>query len=524
MGFKWLKYLRWVLAVLIGGTILIYFLDVRNSLPTWLHAIMQFQVVPAILGGTLVALGFIAVLTLLFGRIYCSVICPLGILQDVILRIKKWWYMLRGQKKKLYTKYSKPLNWLRYSIFVAVGICLVAGFTMPLLWLDPYSTFGRMATSLFKPVVAWFNNIGAGTLNSMDNYSLYKITLQSTTSIVIISSAVVLIALIVAVWRRERIVCNSVCPVGALLSLLSKFSLFKVTIKESCTHCKQCERSCKARCIDSKNMYVDKSRCVTCFDCLEKCKFNAMAFSPTGWKVEPKPKVQDGFALTASGLARRRFIKGSAMAIAALATSKVLADAVEEPGDPYYIKEKVLPLPPGVRSKEQFLERCTACQLCINKCPTQVLQPAFLENGLTGMMTPVMKFRVESFCNYDCKVCTEVCPNHAILPISLEEKKLTRVGNVTLFLDHCVVISKHQDCGACAEHCPTQAVSMIPYDDTGLTKPFIKPDLCIGCGGCQSICPEVPAAIRITGVTYQDQATPPTVDVMDDIEITDFGF
>lgn len=542
MNYKWLKYLRWVLAVLIGGTILIFFLDIRGTLPTELHALLHLQLVPAILAASLAALAVITLLTLLFGRLYCSILCPLGIMQDVILRVKKWWYMLRKQKKKLYTKYSKPLNILRYSILSGVGIFLIAGIVMPLLWLDPYSTFGRIATSLFKPVAVWMNNIAADLLNSMGNYSLYRITLESTASIVLISSAVILVAIIIAVWRRERIVCNSICPVGTMLGLLSKFSLFKITIKDSCTHCKQCERSCKSRCIDSKEIYVDSSRCVTCFNCLEKCKYGAMAFSPTGWKAEPKPKMEkDKFALSASGLARRRFIKGSAMTIAALASSKVLAqadslglggtDVMQIPDGTgheeehlYLTKETQLPMPPGVISKERFLQKCTACQLCVSKCPTQVLQPAFLENGLTGMMTPVMKFRVESFCNYDCKVCTEVCPTHAIIPISLEEKKLTRVGNVKFFKQHCVVIESLQDCGACAEHCPTQAVHMVPYGDTGLTMPEITPDLCIGCGGCQSICPVVPAAIRITGVTQQDQAARPSVDVMDDIQISDFGF
>ena len=234
MGFNFLKYLRWVLAILIGGFILIFFIDIRNSLPNSLHSILHIQVVPAILGGSLIAIAITALFTLVFGRIYCSVLCPLGILQDVILRIKKWWYKLRKQKKKLYTTYSKPFNILRYSILAVVGICFIAGFTMPLLWLDPYSFFGRTATSLLKPVIVLFNNIGADVLNSMDNYSLFRITLENTTYIVIISSAVILTALIITVWLRERIVCNTVCPVGALLSLLSKYSLFGITINNNC--------------------------------------------------------------------------------------------------------------------------------------------------------------------------------------------------------------------------------------------------------------------------------------------------
>lgn len=535
---KWLKYLRRTLAVFIGGIILLFFLDITSVLPNSLHVFMHIQVVPAIMAGSIGILLALFVLTLLLGRIYCSVICPLGIMQDVILRIKKWWYTMRKNKKRLATRYSKPLNVLRYSILALCAVFFAAGIALPLALLDPYSTFGRIATSLLRPAVIWLNNIGADLLNSMENYSLYRITVEHTTSIVLISSIVVLVAIIAAVWRRERIICNSVCPVGSLLGIISRYSLMRITLNTKCTGCKQCERSCKSRCIDTENMHVDASRCVACFDCLDKCKKDAISYAPKGWKVETKAKPEEKFALTASGMARRNFIKGSAVVIGSVITSRLMAgipqgpDMEELPGDGktgdnsdgYYTKEAHLPMPPGAVSRERFLSKCTACQLCITRCPTKVLQPAFLEHGLTGMMMPVMKFRVESFCNYECKECTEVCPNGAILPITLEEKKLTRVGNVKFFQKHCVVDELHQDCGACAEHCPTQAVHMVPFGDTGLTIPEITPDLCIGCGGCESICPQVPAAIRIEGVTTQVNATPPTVDVIKEVEITDFGF
>lgn len=520
---KWLKYLRRIFAVAFGGIILFYFLDIWGILPDQFHAIAHIQVVPAVISGMIGMVIVLFFLTLIFGRIYCSVICPMGIMQDVFLRFKKWHYTARKNKKKLYTAYSKPLNILRYPVLAVVTVPLLLGSALPLGLLDPYSNFGRIATSLFRPLVAWINNLAADILNAVNNYSLYRVTIDTTTWVVVAVSAVVFIAVFIAVWLRERIVCNTVCPVGSLLGLISRYSLFRVTLNDKCTHCKQCERSCKARCIDSENVKVDKSRCVVCFNCLDKCKFEAVSYAPTGWRLEAKPAEGEKFALTASGIARRRFIKGSALTLAALAVYKLGASEESATGDTYYQKEKHLPMPPGARSREHFLGRCTACQLCISRCPTQVLQPAFMEHGLGGMMMPVMKFRVNSFCNYECKICSDVCPNGALLPMTVEDKKLTRVGDVKLFLEHCVVYQDHQDCGACAEHCPTQAVHMVPFGDTGLTIPAINPEICIGCGGCQSICPQHPAAIRIEGTTIQVRATAPQRDIID-AEINDFGF
>lgn len=543
---RFLRYLRRTLAVFVGGVVLLFFLDVTHMMPRWMGNLLQIQLVPALLAGSAAILVGLFLATLLFGRIYCSVVCPLGILQDVILRLKKWWLRIVRKCKTLRTRYARPLNILRYGILILVGLPLAIGITYPLLLLDPYSGFGRITVGLFRPVAVWVNNLLADMLNAAGNYSLYLVPELSVGTVVTLFAIVLLVLLIVLVWRRERLWCNAVCPVGTLLGLISRFSLFRVTLDWSkCNSCGACAADCKSRCIDPKTRTVDASRCVTCFDCLRKCPRGGITYAPTGWsrpKQTPdfqqmKP-AQESIAVSGEGkdeasvssvcvpegeldlpgLARRRFLKGSLLTLAALPVSTVLGDT----GSGATPRKRV-PLPPGAVSYEHFMEKCTACQLCVSKCPTQVLQPAFLENGLTGMMRPYMRFKVESFCNFECNVCSEVCPNDAIVKQTLEEKKLTRVGVAHFMRDRCVVYHDHQDCGACAEHCPTQAVHMVPFQD-GLTIPQVDPELCIGCGGCESICPVVPPAIFVEGLEVQEKATPPEDQKLDVGTIDDFGF
>lgn len=185
---------------------------------------------------------------------------------------------------------------------------------------------------------------------------------------------------------------------------------------------------------------------------------------------------------------------------------------------------KLFPLPPGALSLERFKSRCTACQLCVSKCPSKVLQPSTFENGVTGIMQPILKYDVHKFCEYECKVCIDVCPNNALVEMTLEEKKLVQIGVAKLNIDHCVVIKHDEDCGACAEHCPTMALKMIPYRG-GITKPEItNPEICIGCGACESICPELKRAIYIERNDTHIAAEPPLVEKQEKVEIEDFGF
>lgn len=529
---NFLRYLRRSLAAIAGGVSLLLFIDILGVLPTELHGFFHIQLVPAIMAGSVGIIIFVLLLTLLLGRVYCSVICPLGIVQDFIFRLKKWYARIVQKRKNLKLKYQKPLKIVRYSVFSVAAVPFALGISYPLMLLDPYSNFGRIASSLLAPIVAWVNNRAAAIMNSMGNYSIYNISDIGTPWYVTLFSAVVLIALVVMVWLRGRLWCNTLCPVGTLLGIVSRYSLMRVsTDRDECNRCGACGSNCKAHCIDIQAKTVDASRCVNCFNCLNQCKRGGIKYAATGWKRDKttsQSSEQPQEHNTIEDTSRRNFLKVTAVAVAALPATIVLGKAVSssDRDNGEYIPTRTrtkLPMPPGAINRDRFVRKCTGCQLCVSRCPTHVLRPALMENGLEGMMQPYMNFKVECFCNYECKVCSDVCPNGAIVPMSLEQKKLTRVGYAHFKRGKCVVVSDNQDCGACAEHCPSQAVHMIPYRN-GLTIPQINPDLCIGCGGCESICPVVPQAIFVQGIDTQNLANEPTQDKIDVNEITDFGF
>jgi len=213
---------------------------------------------------------------------------------------------------------------------------------------------------------------------------------------------------------------------------------------------------------------------------------------------------------------RRNFIKTCA---AAFSSTPLLETASKRK-----YGKNLFPLPPGAVSLDRFLSKCTACHLCVSHCPTHTLRPAITENGLRGFMMPIMEYDVHQFCEFECNKCMEVCPTDALVEVPLEEKKLIQVGVAVLVLENCIVIRDQEDCGACAEHCPTAALQMVSYEN-GLTQPrMVEPDACIGCGGCESICPELKNAIRIERHEVHQQAVPPKMEVQKAVELDGFGF
>jgi len=153
--------------------------------------------------------------------------------------------------------------------------------------------------------------------------------------------------------------------------------------------------------------------------------------------------------------------------------------------------------PPGARNQERFNKYCTACHLCVSACPTQVLQPTYFLYGLTGFLQPRMDY-ITNFCNFECTLCSEVCPTGAIMPVTKEEKKTIQLGKSYFVKENCIVYTNNTACGACSEHCPTKAVYMIPYKEK-LTIPEINNKICVGCGACEYACPTDPKSIYIDG-------------------------
>lgn len=503
-----LRKIRVVVSVLVFAFITFYFLDfagfsgTRSFLP-------RIQLVPALLSLSVAVLIGWVVLTLLFGRIYCSSVCPMGIFQDVIA-----WFAKRKNKKKKYG-YKPARTLLRWIVVALVGIAFVAGFTFLLSLLDPYSAFGRMITNVFKPLYITGNNGLAWLFTKFDNYTFYYINVTVLSFLSLGIGVLTFGAIGYLAWRYGRLYCNTLCPVGTLLGFLSRYSLFKIRLDtEKCNGCGLCGLKCKGSCIHSKEHQIDYSRCVVCFDCIDNCRQQAVSFS---WRRKKKT-----MAPVRADESKRRFLT------TAVATTLVIPKAKAQDSLSLLTRNKPYkrqhPLsPPGSVSAEHLLQHCTACHLCVTKCPSHVLKPAFTEYGLGGMMQPMMYFE-EGFCNFDCTVCSEVCPNGAILPLTVEQKHVTQVGKVVFLVENCIVNTDETSCGACSEHCPTQAVTMVPYKN-GLTIPHVNPDICVGCGGCEYVCPVRPfRAIHIEGNPVQQEARRFQESEKKSVEIDDFGF
>ncbi|WP_321439016.1 4Fe-4S dicluster domain-containing protein [uncultured Bacteroides sp.] len=502
-----LRKTRIAIAFVMLSLITFYFIDFAGLLPHKTQLLTTIQLVPALLALNIGVLIVLLLLTLLFGRVYCSVICPLGIWQDVTERIAKLF-----NKKKKY-KFLPAKNILRYGLLAIVTIVFLSGFTFLLSLLEPYSIFGRVASNVFRPVYMYGNNLLADILGRFNNYSLYvmEITIQSIFSFVVASLSILIISFLG--YKYGRLYCNTICPVGSLLGLISKFSLFKIQINENtCNSCGICASKCKASCIDSKEHKVDHSRCISCFNCLPVCKKKAIKFT---YAFSSAKKENE------TNTSRRTFLAITGVGLAALPLAKA-QNAMAMLSNKKPFKKKHPLSPPGSISAKHMQDHCTACHLCVSRCPSHILKPAFTEYGLGGIMQPMMSFE-KGFCNYDCTVCSHTCPNGAILPLTKEEKHVTQMGQVVYTMANCIVYTDNTDCGACSEHCPTQAVTMKPYKD-GLTIPSVNPEICVGCGGCEYVCPAQPKAINIEGNVVQLKAKHFKEEKKKDVKIDSFGF
>jgi ferredoxin-type protein NapF len=496
---KSLKWARLIIALAFFLLTTLLFTGIKGVL-SYLDTgtILYLQFVPSLLKFLLTfglaSLGFavVLVLTSLFGRLYCSAICPLGILQDFISRIGKLF-----RKRKKY-KYSKPHNLLRNILLAVSVIAGVSGFIGIVNILDPYSVFGKIGTGIFRPVALWINNLASGILESMNIYAVSLID-QPPVSYSIVFPVIVIIVLIIMAGRFGRLYCNTLCPVGTLLGWISKISLFKIKINTtSCTKCGKCSFACKSQCINIKDLSVDHSRCVSCFNCLAECRDNAISFG-TGRKNSPVIKE----VKPETDLGKRAFIATSVAGI--LLSGGLKSLYASDNTKPKNKKPTTVPIrkttvasPPGSLSIAHFTSVCTGCQLCVGHCPTGVLQPSTNEFGITGFMQVFMD-NSSQYCNYECVKCSEVCPTGAILPILVDAKKLTQIGKVTFIKDNCVVYTEETACGSCSEHCPTQAVKMVPYKGN-ITIPEIDNTYCVGCGACEHACPVRPyKAIYVDG-------------------------
>ncbi len=492
-----LKTIRRTIAAIFFALVTLLFLDFTGCAHKWLGWMAEVQLIPALLAHSVAILLGIAILTLLFGRIYCSIICPLGVFQDVVARVGR-----RG--KKLPYNYSPAKKILRYSVLGVMIIAPIIGISVILSLLDPYAAYGRIANNLFQPLWQFGNNILAFMAEKVDSYAFYSSEVWIKSGATFAVAVITFVALAVLAWRGGRTYCNTVCPVGTLLGFISKCSIFRISIdKNKCNKCSLCARNCKASCIDYTTYRVDNSRCVSCFNCLDKCSKDAISYSKVTKNGIGEKAAEDA---TPKSDGRREFIATAVALTAAVAKAQVLPKQVEMKVDGGltdidYIKPSVRETaitPPGSLGARYLKKHCTACQLCVSACPNGVLRPS---SKFDNFMQPEMSF-VRGYCRPECVECGKVCPSNAIRPFDEAEKTSIKIGSAKWIEKNCIVTTKGDPCNRCNLSCPTKAISKIKIDKYEHPIPVIDIEKCIGCGACENLCPARPySAIYVEGNT-----------------------
>jgi len=485
-----LRKLRIAAAIFCLVSITLLFLDFTGTLHAWLGWLARIQFLPALLAAHLGIVALLMVLTLIFGRLYCSVICPLGIFQDVVSR-------LGGRVRKNRFRYSPAVAWLRYGILALFIAALAAGAASLAALVAPYSAYGRIVQNLFAPLYGWGNNLLAYLAERIDSYAFYPTEVWIRSGATFAVAVVTFLAVGLLAWRNGRTWCNTVCPVGTVLGFFARHSWLRPAIDPSkCNGCGRCARNCKASCIDSKHHAIDYSRCVTCFDCIDNCRQGAIRYrrrtrTESAARTDARP----------ADASRRRFLTGLGL----LAVSVAEAREKRVDGGLAVLADKKAPrrktpiVPPGAQSLKRLAQHCTGCQLCIAVCPNRVLRPSA---GLMTLMQPEMSYE-NGYCRPECTRCSEVCPTHAIRLNDAAEKSSIQIGHAVWIRKNCVPLTDGVECGNCARHCPTGAILMVasdPDNPDSVKIPTVNTERCIGCGACEYRCPARPfSAIYVKG-------------------------
>lgn len=476
--------------------ITLLFLDFTGTLHAWFGWMAKLQFVPALLASGSITVLAIIIVTMTFGRIYCSILCPLGVYQDGIS------HMAEKRKKNRY-KFKKSRKWLRYSILLVFAVLLFVGLNSIAILIAPYSIYGRIASNLFAPLYQLINNVLAYFAERWDSYAFYHVDVYiKSLPIFIVSIAYFLIITILSL-TSGRWYCNTVCPVGTILGFFARISLFKPVIDtEKCNSCGLCEKNCRCSAIDSKNHKIDYSKCVTCFNCIEKCHQGAMRYRLAGY-IDNVNKVKTIGDETKDGKTSRKTFIATVATIAAASTLKAQEKVVD--GGLATIEKKKAPKretpikPAGSISLDNFSSRCTGCQLCVQVCPNDVLRAS---SKLDTFMQPEMSYE-RGYCRPECTKCSEVCPAGAITKVTREQKTAIQIGHAVWIGRNCVPLRDGVTCGNCAKHCPSGAITMMHYDPEDAASPMIpsiNTERCIGCGACEHVCPARPfSAIFVEG-------------------------
>jgi ferredoxin len=488
--------------------------------PSLLRAIAEAGV--GALGASAAIAAATLALTLLCGRVYCACLCPLGAVQDGLIRIgaalrKNLRHIARrGPAGAPHSRRGRA-PWLarvegggaafHAAAFILASGAALAGSTFLLGLLEPFSAFGKMGAGLLRPAFDLAHDAAAALSRSSGSYAVAFVPVSWTWARGAAGAAVLLIVGFMSL-SLGRLFCNSLCPAGALLRLASLRPLFGLRLDSGkCNGCGLCERVCRASCIRPGGGGVVENRCVRCFDCLAACPGGAIRYG-LGRPAAGGASASEAKTGAGPGLSRGRFLRLGAAAAVGIAGAGLLG-ATSRYRSPSVLmngQKRQPSAPPGAGSVGRFLGACTACGTCVAVCPSGVLRPAEFQWGILDPAKPYLAYD-RAYCQFECDRCLRSCPTGALRQMPLEEKKLTRLGQSVLALDRCIVVTKGTRCGACAEHCPTGAVSMAVPAGGRLPQPVTDSTLCIGCGACETVCPvEGSKAIHVEGRGVQDRA------------------
>lgn len=532
-----LRKIRIILAAICFVAVTLLFLDFTGTLHLWFGWLAKIQFLPAVLALNFVVIVILLVLTLLFGRIYCSVICPLGIFQDCVSNLSS-----RRKGKKARFSYSKEIKWLRYGVLVLFVIALVAGLNALVALLAPYSAYGRMVQSLLAPVWQWGNNLLAWIAERQDSYAFVTkdVWLKSLPTLIV--AAVTFVVMVVLAWRNGRTYCNTICPVGTTLSFFSRFAMFRPVIdKSKCKSCHACERKCKAACIDVDNHKIDYSRCIDCFDCIDSCRLGALKYrfawgrgvgsGSTGAKTPQNAPVGSKMTSDESKNGQNRSSAAPTPVAEPVVRQGSPTAEVTDNGKGVSTIDATSPVAEPVEATDKgrraFLVGGAAVigGSLLSSIPMRAEEEEIKDKKRDGgfaevlpkkapnRKTPVTPFgseSVEKFYKHctACQLCVTVCPNNVLRPSSRLEHLMQ--PEMSFEKGYC-----RPECVKCSEVCPAGAILKITPEEKTEWKvgtAGVDYDLCVvnrdgvSCGNCAHHCPV--GAIRMVRKNPDDEKSP----------------